>query len=187
MDKIEWENTYNYWIHNDKLGKDIIKQLKDMSMEEREDCFYKYIEFGTGGMRGILGPGTNRMNEYIVRRATFGYADYLLEHVSEAKEKGVVIAYDNRHKSHEFAEESAKVLASKGIKVYLFESLRSTPELSFSVRQLKAAGGIVVTASHNPPQYNGYKLYITWVPAGRESFYGRHCRIEYSKDIDLHT
>lgn len=154
-----WHDAYNYWVNNDKLEGSLLETLKNLSKEEAEDCFYKYIEFGTGGMRGVIGAGTNRMNVYIVRRATFGYADYLLKHVLDANKRGIVIAYDNRYKSQEFAYESARILAMKGLKVYLFETLRPTPELSFTVRQLKAAGGIVITASHNPPQYNGYKLY----------------------------
>lgn len=110
-------------------------------------------------MRGVVGPGTNRMNIYTIRKANEGFAKYLLGLGEDAKERGVVIAYDCRHFSPEFAMESAKVMASHGIKAYVFESLRPTPELSFAVRYLNAVGGIVVTASHNPPEYNGYKIY----------------------------
>ncbi len=156
---MSWQDTYQYWIEYDQLDESFKRQLQEMTSDELEDCFYKYIDFGTGGMRGILGPGTNRLNRYIIRRANWGYAEYLLSEVDMAVKRGVVIAYDNRHFSHEFAVESANILAMKGIKVYLFESLRPTPELSFAVRELKAAGGMVITASHNPPQYNGYKLY----------------------------
>ncbi|NMA49030.1 MAG: phospho-sugar mutase, partial [Tissierellia bacterium] len=156
---MSWKETYNYWNEYKELDETYKEQLSQMTPEELEDCFYKYIDFGTGGMRGVLGPGTNRLNKYIIRRANWGYAEYLNFHVENAAEKGVVIAYDNRHFSYEFAFDSAKLLASKGIKVYLFKSITPTPELSFAVRELKAAGGIVITASHNPPQYNGYKLY----------------------------
>ena len=130
-----------------------------MTEDEKEDAFYRNLEFGTGGMRGLVGPGTNRMNIYTIRKANVGFANYLLKNVKDAKERGVAIAYDCRYFSPEFAMESAKVMASHGIKAYVFESLRPTPELSFAVRHLKAAGGIVVTASHNPPEYNGYKIY----------------------------
>lgn len=156
---MSWKTAYKYWTKYDQLDNNLREQLNEMTPEELEDCFYQYINFGTGGMRGLLGPGTNRLNKYIIRRANWGYAEYLLSHIDKASEKGIVIAYDNRHYSKEFAVESAQVLAMKGIKVYLFESLRPTPELSFAVRELNAAGGIVITASHNPPQYNGYKLY----------------------------
>ncbi|MBQ4867328.1 phospho-sugar mutase [Priestia megaterium] len=124
-----------------------------------EDAFYKNLEFGTGGMRGELGPGTNRLNVYMVRKATEGLACYIEESGEEAKKKGVVVAYDSRHKSPEFALEVAKVLGQHGIKTYVFDELRPTPELSYAVRYLNAFAGIVITASHNPPQYNGYKVY----------------------------
>lgn len=129
------------------------------SEEEVEDAFYKNLEFGTGGMRGELGPGTNRLNLYMVRKATEGLACYIEENGEKAKQKGVVVAYDSRHKSAEFALEVAKVLGNHGIRTYVFEGLRPTPELSFAVRHLNAFSGIVITASHNPPEYNGYKVY----------------------------
>ena len=132
-------------------------ELKALSAEELNDRFYKEIEFGTGGMRGVIGAGTNRINKYTVAKATQGYAQYVKGMGGE--KDGIVIAHDNRHYSRYFAEVSAGVLAANGIKSYLFESLRTTPELSFSVRELNAFGGIVITASHNPPEYNGYKLY----------------------------
>src|SRR5690606_36347097 len=122
-------------------------------------AFYKHLEFGTGGMRGIIGPGTNRMNIYTVRKAAGGLARYIEEQGHIAKSRGVVIAYDSRHKSKDFAMEAAKVLGHHGIQVYVFESLRTTPELSFAVRFLHAFSGIVITASHNPPEYNGFKVY----------------------------
>nr|WP_156151379.1 phospho-sugar mutase [Domibacillus indicus] len=124
-----------------------------------EDAFYKNLEFGTGGMRGEIGAGTNRMNVYTIRKASAGLAAYITEQGEEAKRRGVAIAYDSRHKSPEFALESAKTLASAGIQTYLFDELRPTPELSFAVRELNAFAGIVITASHNPPEYNGYKVY----------------------------
>lgn len=123
------------------------------------DAFYTTIEFGTAGMRGLLGPGTNRINLHTIRKANVGFAQYICEHGEEAKQRGIAIGYDNRHMSKEFAMDSAKVLATYGIKSYVFESLRPTPELSFAVRHFNCFGGIMVTASHNPKEYNGYKLY----------------------------
>ena len=128
-----------------------------MNEEELYDAFYTDLAFGTGGMRGVLGPGTNRMNIYTIRKANYGFGKYILG-VNNIN-PSVVIAYDSRNNSTLFAEESAKVLCSLGIKVYLFDKITPTPELSFAVRYLKATGGIVVTASHNPPVYNGYKIY----------------------------
>lgn len=150
---------YQNWLDNKNLDAGLKVQLKAMNGKEIEDAFYTDLEFGTAGMRGLIGPGTNRMNVYTIRKANVGFAKYLLENVECAKERGVAIAYDNRHFSPEFAIESAKVLATHGIKVYLFNAVRPTPELSFAVRHLNAAGGIVITASHNPPEYNGYKIY----------------------------
>lgn len=155
--KIELE--YQKWINNKKLDAKLKSQLEAMDDKEKEDAFYKTLEFGTAGMRGVMGPGTNRMNIYTIRKANVGFAQYLLRHVKHAKDRGVAIAYDSRHFSPEFAMESAKVLATYGIKAYVFESVRPTPELSFAVRYLGCAGGIVITASHNPPAYNGYKIY----------------------------
>lgn len=136
----------------------MLEEMKDDEIS-LEDAFYKNLEFGTGGMRGEMGPGTNRMNIYTVRKATLGLAEYIQSFGNEAKSRGVVIAYDSRHKSPEFALEAAKTLATKGIKAYVFDELRPTPQLSFSVRKLSAFAGIVITASHNPPEYNGYKVY----------------------------
>lgn len=150
---------YNHWMNQENLELYLKEQLEKMTETEKEDAFYRNLEFGTGGMRGVVGPGTNRMNVYTIRKANEGFAQYLLKNVKNVKECGIVIAYDCRHFSPEFAMESAKVMACHGIKAYVFESLRPTPELSFAVRHLQAAGGIVVTASHNPPEYNGYKLY----------------------------
>ena len=150
---------FEKWLTNDSLESYLKDQLAQMTETEKEDAFYKNLEFGTGGMRGVVGPGTNRMNVYTIRKANEGFAQYLLQKGDAVKQQGIVIAYDCRHFSPEFAMESAKVMASHGIKAYVFESLRPTPELSFAVRHLGAAGGIVVTASHNPPEYNGYKIY----------------------------
>jgi len=153
------EIEYQKWFDNKNLDEALRVQLAAMNDEEKEDAFYQSLEFGTAGMRGVMGPGTNRMNIYTIRKANVGFAKYLLENVEDAKERGVVIAYDSRHFSPEFALESAKVLATHGIKTYVFEDVRPTPELSFAVRHLGCAGGIVITASHNPPEYNGYKIY----------------------------
>lgn len=130
-----------------------------MTKSEREDAFYKQLEFGTGGMRGELGAGPNRMNIYTIRKVTAGLATYIEENGTEAKRRGVVIAYDSRHWSEEFALEAAKTLGAYGIKSYVFQEMRPTPELSFAVRYLRAYAGITITASHNPAEYNGYKVY----------------------------
>ena len=156
---MSFETKYQQWLEQEGLESYLKEQLENMNETEKEDAFYRNLEFGTGGMRGVVGPGTNRMNVYTIRKANEGFAQYLLKNVENAKERGIVIAYDCRHFSPEFAMESAKVMATHGIKAYVFESLRPTPELSFAVRYLNAAGGIVVTASHNPPEYNGYKIY----------------------------
>ena len=148
----------NLWKNYKDLDASLLEELNNMSDKELQDAFTNDLEFGTGGLRGVLGVGTNRMNIYIVRKATLGFGRYLLTK-ENAKEKGVSIAYDNRHLSQVFATESAKVLASLGFKVYLFEALRPTPELSFSVRHFQNIGGIMITASHNPKEYNGYKIY----------------------------
>ena len=147
----------NEWKNYEKLDATLKEELLKMNEEELYDAFYMDLAFGTGGMRGILGPGTNRMNIYTIRKANYGFGKYILS-VNNAN-PSVVIAYDSRNNSTLFAEESAKVLCSLGIKVYLFDKITPTPELSFAVRYLKATGGIVVTASHNPPVYNGYKIY----------------------------
>ena len=152
-------DKYNHWINNSDAAT--AEELKALSGNEAEikDRFYKDLEFGTAGLRGVIGAGSNRMNIYTVAKASKGYADYICSKGEKAKEDGIVIAHDNRRMSREFAEITAGVLAANGIKAYLFESLRTTPELSFSVRYLGCFGGVVITASHNPPEYNGYKLY----------------------------
>ncbi|AUZ37863.1 phosphoglucomutase [Bacillus sp. MBGLi79] len=156
-----WRKSYERWKQTEHLDPELKERLTELEGNEQalEDCFYKELEFGTGGMRGEIGAGTNRMNIYTVRKASAGFAAYILKQGEEAKKRGVVIAYDSRHKSPEFAMEAAKTLATQGIQTYVFDELRPTPELSFAVRQLNAYGGIVVTASHNPPEYNGYKVY----------------------------
>ncbi|MGG1664129.1 phospho-sugar mutase [Brevibacillus sp. NRS-1366] len=157
----EWKKHYRRWASFAALDREMKELLTILKEDEvaLEDCFYKNIEFGTGGMRGERGPGINRINVYTVRKASEGLARYLIEQGIEAKERGVVIAYDTRHKSHEFAFEAAKVLGKHGIRVYVFDILCPTPLLSFAVRHLGASAGIVITASHNPPEYNGYKVY----------------------------
>ncbi|MRH44030.1 phospho-sugar mutase [Aquibacillus halophilus] len=156
-----WQATYKKWNDYQSLDKDLKQQLVGManSDKELEDAFYKELTFGTGGMRGILGPGTNRLNIYTIRKAVEGLANYLEANVNDCYSRGVAVAYDCRYMSKEFAVETAKVLGAHGIKTYVFESLRPTPVLSFAVRYLHAAAGIMITASHNPPEYNGFKVY----------------------------
>lgn len=156
-----WKSAYEQWLHYNKLDdslKEELNQLKD-NEQELEDAFYQDLSFGTGGMRGIMGPGTNRMNIYTIRKAVTGLANYILVNSVNVKDRGVVVAYDTRYKSREFAVESAKVLGYHGIKTHVFESKRPTPLLSFAVRYLGTAAGIMITASHNPPEYNGFKVY----------------------------
>ncbi|MEJ9229975.1 phospho-sugar mutase [Peribacillus butanolivorans] len=158
---MDWKSVYTTWAGYQNLNRELRVLLEEMQQDEAklEDAFYKNLEFGTGGMRGEIGAGTNRMNIYTVRKATAGLAQYISTFGEEAKGRGAVIAYDSRHKSPEFALEAAKTLATFGVKAYLFDELRPTPELSFAVRKLNAFAGIVITASHNPPEYNGYKVY----------------------------
>lgn len=155
-----WKKVYEEWLNYKDLNELLRQDLESKNETELEDMFYTNLSFGTGGMRGVLGAGTNRLNIYTIRRANNGLAKYLVKNNKASDlSRGVVIAHDNRHFSREFAIESAKVLGAYGIKSYLFEDLRPTPELSYAVRQTKALAGIVVTASHNPPAYNGYKIY----------------------------
>lgn len=158
---MSWENTYQLWNDFENLDTEMRSNLDQLegNATELEDAFYTNLEFGTAGMRGVIGAGTNRMNLYTVRQATEGLARFIEERGEDAKKRGVVIAYDSRHKSPEFSLEAAKTLGKHGIKTYLFESLRTTPELSFAVRHLNTFAGIMITASHNPPEYNGYKVY----------------------------
>ena len=151
------EERYSKWLNHKNLAPQYKPVLEAMDAEEKNDAFYTTIEFGTAGMRGLLGPGTNRINIHTIRKATQGYANYINE--NNGGEAGIAIGYDNRHMSKEFAFDCADLLAKNNIKSYVFESLRPTPELSFAVRHLKCFGGIMITASHNPKEYNGYKLY----------------------------
>ena len=151
--------AYERWLNHPNLDPSYKEVLEHMTEKEKNDAFYTTIEFGTAGMRGLLGPGTNRINLHTIRKANEGFADYIEAQGEEAKQRGVAIGYDNRHMSPEFAMDSARVLAKHGIRSYVFESLRPTPELSFAVRYFHCFGGIMVTASHNPKEYNGYKLY----------------------------
>lgn len=154
-----YRENYLFWRDSDLFDERTREEVRALSDEkEIEDRFYQNLTFGTGGMRGVLGAGTNRMNLYTVGKATQGLADHIVKHFSSPS---AVIAYDSRRMSKEFALDSACILAANGVKVYLFESLRPTPELSFAVRYYQASCGIVITASHNPPQYNGYKVYYS--------------------------
>ncbi|MCO7176877.1 phospho-sugar mutase [Sporolactobacillus kofuensis] len=156
-----WETVYEKWLKDDHLDPDLRTELDAIAKDpaKLEDCFYTNLEFGTGGMRGEIGPGTNRLNIYTIRKASEGLARYILNAGEKAMQRGVVIAHDPRHFSAEFTLEAAKTLGAHGIKTYIFDALRPTPVLSFAVRYLNAFSGIVITASHNPPQYNGYKVY----------------------------
>lgn len=154
-----YKENYESWLNNPYFDEDTRNELKSIEGNEKEieDRFYMDLEFGTAGLRGVIGAGTNRMNIYTVRKATQGLANYISR--VNGQKRGVAIAYDSRHMSPEFAQEAALCLAANGIKAYIFESLRPTPELSFAVRHLGCVAGINITASHNPPEYNGYKVY----------------------------
>ena len=153
------QENYQRWLSSPLVDEKTKQLLQQMSQKEIDDAFFKDVEFGTAGMRGVLGPGTNRLNDFTVRKATVGFAMYLLEKFPHAKEEGVVISHDNRHFSREFTLLTSKILNDFGIKTYIFDALRPTPELSFAVRYCKACGGVMITASHNPKEYNGYKVY----------------------------
>lgn len=165
---MDYQKNYEEWLANPYFDADTKAELEGIKADDNEikERFYQELEFGTAGLRGIIGAGTNRMNIYTVRKATQGLANYILK--KDAGKQGVAIAYDSRRMSPEFADEAALCLAANGIKAYVFESLRPTPELSYAVRSLKCIAGINITASHNPPEYNGYKVYwedgaqITW-------------------------
>ena len=156
---MNYREEYQNWLNNPYFEEEVKKELESIKDNEKEieDRFYKELEFGTAGLRGIVGYGTNRMNKYTVGKATLGLANYIIK--KNGQDRGVAIAYDCRHMSKEFSEQTALILNSKGIKTYVFEDLRPTPELSFAVRELNCISGIVITASHNPPEYNGYKVY----------------------------
>lgn len=156
---MEAKKTYEFWLEDSYFDENTKEELRSIADDanEIEERFYRDLEFGTGGLRGIIGAGTNRMNIYTVRKATQGLANFIIK--ENAQEKGVAIAFDSRNMSPEFAEEAALCLAANGIKAYIFPSLRPTPMLSFALRELGCTAGIVITASHNPPEYNGYKVY----------------------------
>ncbi|MEL0464835.1 phospho-sugar mutase [Streptococcus pneumoniae] len=156
---MSYQENYQKWVDFAELPDYLRQDLENMDEKTKEDAFYTNLEFGTAGMRGLIGAGTNRINIYVVRQATEGLARLIESKGGNEKERGVAIAYDSRHFSPEFAFESAAVLAKHGIKSYVFESLRPTPELSFAVRHLNCFAGIMVTASHNPAPFNGYKVY----------------------------
>ncbi|MFE3894663.1 MULTISPECIES: phospho-sugar mutase [unclassified Priestia] len=188
---MNWKTQLDKWLTFNALDAELKEELLIMKEDEKqaEDAFYKNLEFGTGGMRGELGPGPNRLNVYMVRKATEGLACYIEESGEAAKKKGVVVAYDSRHKSPEFALEVAKVLGKHGIKTYIFDELRPTPELSYAVRYLNAFAGIVITASHNPPEYNGYKVYGEdggqLPPAAADNIISHMNRVEDELSIDV--
>ncbi|MDN9634845.1 phospho-sugar mutase [Clostridioides difficile] len=159
---MDYKNSYEMWLNSPYFDEQTKNELLNIKDDEKEiqDSFYKNLEFGTGGLRGIIGAGTNRINIYTVRRATLGVLNYIMKtQGEEGKQKGIVIAHDSRYMSREFCIEVAKTLSAYGVKAYIFEELKPTPELSFAVRYLKCAMGIVITASHNPKEYNGYKVY----------------------------
>lgn len=150
---------YKKWCESEEFDSETKEELLKVKDDEKEieDRFYKELEFGTAGLRGIIGAGTNRMNKYVVGKASQGLANYILKQGTQ--DKGVAISYDSRHMSPEFSNQTALVLNANGIKTYIFDHLRAVPELSFAVRELGATAGIMITASHNPPKYNGYKVY----------------------------
>ena len=156
---MSYMDTYKQWCTDSYFDEDTKAELRAIegNTAEIEDRFYRQLEFGTGGLRGVIGAGTNRMNIYTVRQATQGLANYIIS--QNGQDKGVAIAHDSRIMSTEFADEAALCLNANGIKAYVFDSLRPTPELSFAVRELGCISGIVITASHNPREYNGYKVY----------------------------
>ena len=156
---MNYRDTFEFWLNDDYFDAKTKEELLAIRNNEKEveDRFYKNLEFGTGGLRGVIGAGTNRMNIYTVRKASQGLANYVLK--ADGAQQGVAIAYDSRRMSPEFADEAALCLAANGIKTYVFDALRPTPELSFALRKLGCKAGIVITASHNPPEYNGYKVY----------------------------
>ena len=156
---MQWIDRYFKWLNNDNLPSYLKDELKNMSKVELEEAFYKNLSFGTGGLRAKMGVGTNKLNIYTIRKMAKGYAEWILTKGDNAKKRGIVIAFDNRHFSELFALETSYVLAKNHINVFMFRELKSTPQLSYSIRKLNAFGGIVITASHNPPEYNGFKIY----------------------------
>ena len=159
---MDYMKKYEYWLNSEAVDEKDKEELRNLAGNEKEieDRFFKDLSFGTGGIRGVRGIGTNRINKYVIRKATQGLANYMLGFDEKlAKEKGIIIAHDCRIGSREYALNTARVMAANGIKAYIYEDLRSTPELSFGVRYKGTMAGIVVTASHNPVEYNGYKVY----------------------------
>jgi len=155
-------SNYKRWLKCPLVSDQDKEILKKMSDEEIDDAFFQDIQFGTAGMRGIIGPGTNRMNVFTIRKACVGYARFLLSKYKDARTKGVAISHNNRHMSREFTLECANILNEMGINTYIFDSLRPTPELSYAVRYKGCCGGIMITASHNPKEYNGFKVYDSY-------------------------
>ena len=153
------QQNFSRWLESPKVSPAMKEEMRKMSPQEVDESFFKNIEFGTAGMRGIIGPGTNRMNYFTIQRAAVGFALYLFETFPKAKELGVVVSHDNRRMSREFTMQIADIFSKMGLKSYIFDALRPTPELSFAVRYKKACGGIMITASHNPKEYNGFKVY----------------------------
>ncbi len=183
---MDYREQYNFWLEDDYFDEETKKELLAIRNDDKEveDRFYRELEFGTGGLRGVIGAGTNRMNLYTVRKATQGLANYIL--AQGTQDKGISIAYDSRRFSPEFADEAALCMAANGIKAYVFDALRPTPELSFSVRYLGCTAGIVITASHNPPEYNGYKVY--WEDGAQITSPRDKEIISYVKNVtDYHT
>ena len=156
---MNYKEKYYRWLANTNVDQSAKKELESLPEKEIEERFYCDLEFGTGGLRGVMEAGSNRINVYTIRLATQGLANEIADLGDDAKKKGVVIAFDSRNNSKLFAAETAKVLCANGIKTYLFDDLRPTPELSFAVRHLGCVRGVVITASHNPKEYNGYKVY----------------------------
>ena len=153
------QQNFSRWLESPKVSPAMKDEMRKMSPQEVDESFFKNIEFGTAGMRGIIGPGTNRMNYFTIQRAAVGFALYLFETFPKAKELGVVVSHDNRRMSREFTMQITDIFSKMGLKSYIFDALRPTPELSFAVRYKKACGGIMITASHNPKEYNGFKVY----------------------------
>ena len=159
MSKQSIADKYNTWLASPKVSSKDKQILKSFSETEINDAFFRDIEFGTAGIRGIIGPGTNRINYFTIRKAVVAFAKTVLERFPDAKTRGIAIAHDNRHMSREFTLDSAETLNRLGINTYIFNSLRPTPVLSFAVRYSNCVGGIMITASHNPKEYNGLKVY----------------------------
>ena len=175
---MDYKEKYNQWVNDEYFDEATRNELKAIADDDKEiqERFYKDLEFGTGGLRGIMGAGTNRMNRYTVGKATQGLANYIKKQGEETVKKGVALAYDSRNMSKEFAETAGLVMAGNGIKAYIYDALRPTPMLSFAVRHLGCTAGIVVTASHNPPEYNGYEVY--WADGGQ---------VPYPRDEEIIT